>query len=468
MKNNPIRLLRPFRVFTVLSSNILLLLMLASAAWGQAPADLQQLRQQISDQQKALEAMQAALAAQQKALDAAAPAPAAAKPAAATVVPAAAPKPIPPAPKWYDKYTLRGYMQLRDNRVYTSNGSLTCPQCDGVMGNNTNFSLRRARLVITGDVNERINLFFQTEFAQTVAGTLHVAQIRDLYADVYLDKKKEYRVRLGQSKIPFGWDNMQSSQNRLALDRSDPVNSSTPGERDLGAIFYYAPTKVRTLLASLATAGVNGLKGTGDYGVFALGVYNGQSINRAEANNSVHTVARVNYPWQLKNGQVIEAGIQAFTGRFTVDTRTAGVKGPADFTFADRRVGANFIVYPKPLGFQGEILTGTGPSYNSATNSIVGKRLRGGYGQVMYMVKAKGQVLTPFVRYQYYSGGKKQELDARKYLVRDTDIGLEWQQSNFFEITGQFTHSDRTYEDAGKPNNRQKGNILRIQFQVNY
>lgn len=453
--------------------------MLASSAWGQtAPtaAEVQALREQIAEQQKVLQAMQAALTEQQKKLDAltAAPVTATANPAPAPGALATAPvkvqaaKPIPAAPKWYDKYTLRGYAQVRDNRVYTSNKSLTCAQCDANIGNNTNFSIRRARMILSGDVNDHISLYFQNDFAQTSNGALHFGQIRDLYADVFLDKKKEYRLRVGQSKVPFGWENMQSSQNRLALDRTDPINSAAPGERDLGVFFYYAPAKIRSLLATLATAGTGGLKGSGDYGVVALGVYNGQSVNRPEANNSVHTVARVNYPWQLKNGQLIEAGIQAYTGRFTVDTRTAGVKGPADFTFADRRVGANFIVYPKPLGFQGEILTGKGPSYNPASNSILNRSLRGGYAQTMYMLKVKGQVLTPFYRYQYYSGGKKQELDARKYLVRDSDFGIEWQQSNFFEITGQFTHSDRTYEDASKPNNRQKGNLLRIQFQVNY
>ena len=53
-------------------------------------------------------------------------------------------------------------------------------------------------------------------------------------------------------------------------------------------------------------------------------------------------------------------------------------------------------------------------------------------------------------------------------LLRDHDIGLEWQQSNFFEITGQYTFADRRYEDAGRLNNRQQGQLFRIQFQVNY
>jgi phosphate-selective porin len=450
------------------------LILLPPSARGQAAsgAEVERVREQMAEQQKALQALQATLAEQQKKLDALTAAPAVSAPAVSAPAVSApkveVAKAIPAPLKWYDKYTVRGYVQVRDNRVYNSNKNLTCPQCDPAMGDHTNFSLRRARLVLTGDVNDRINFFLQAEFAQTVGGALHVGQIRDIYADVSLDKKREYRLRVGQSKVPFGWENMQSSQNRLALDRSDPINSSAPGEREVGVFLYYAPTKIRTRLAALAAAGTGGLKGSGDYGIVALGVYNGQSVNRPEANNNVHTVARVAYPWQLKNGQVIEAGLQAYTGRFTVDTRTAGVKGPADFTFKDRRVAGTFVVFPKPFGFQSEFVTGSGPSYSPRSNTIVNRNVRGGYAQPMYLMKFKGQVFTPFYRFQYYSGGKKQELDARSYLVRDHDIGIEWQQSNFFEITGEFTHSDRTYEDAGKPNNRQKGNILRVQFQVNY
>jgi hypothetical protein len=44
---------------------------------------------------------------------------------------------------------------------------------------------------------------------------------------------KEFRVRVGQSKVLFGFENMQSSQNRLTLDRNDALNSAVANERDL-------------------------------------------------------------------------------------------------------------------------------------------------------------------------------------------------------------------------------------------
>jgi hypothetical protein len=90
-------------------------------------------------------------------------------------------------------------------------------------------------------------------------------------------------------------------------------------------------------------------------------------------------------------------------------------------------------VYPQPFGFQAEYNVGKGPQYNPRNNTIETRRLHGGYAQAMYMRKYQGQTFTPFARYQYYSGGKKFELDARRYLVRDLELGLEWQRNAFFE-----------------------------------
>ncbi|MBM3773272.1 MAG: hypothetical protein FJW27_18680 [Acidimicrobiia bacterium] len=54
-----------------------------------------------------------------------------------------------------------------------------------------------------------------------------------------LDTQNAWRLRFGQSKVPFGSVNMQSSQNRAPLERPDALNSAVEGERDLGAALMW-------------------------------------------------------------------------------------------------------------------------------------------------------------------------------------------------------------------------------------
>ena len=127
-------------------------------------------------------------------------------------------------------------------------------------------------------------------------------QLRDLYGDISFDTDKEYRIRIGQSKVPFGWSNLQSSANRAPLERPDAINSVAEGERDIGAFFYWAPDAIRKRYADLVKLG---LKGSGDYGVLGLGAYSGQGLNRLDFNGDPHFVARASSPFQLPNGQFI-------------------------------------------------------------------------------------------------------------------------------------------------------------------
>lgn len=367
--------------------------------------------------------------------------------------------------KWFEKYSFRGYMQMRHNRLVQTNNNLICQQCDASTGNNNNFIIRRARFVLSGDISDKISIYFQPDFAST-SGNLHFAQIRDLYMDIALDKKKEFRFRVGNSKVPFSFENLQSSQNRIALDRNDATNSAFANERDLGVFFYWAPAHIRARFNELTT---KGLKGSGDYGVLGTGMYNGQILNTAEANNDLHYSWRATYPFKLKNGQFIETSVQAYTGKYTVTSRTATTRGKPGFIYDDRRVAGTLVIYPQPFGLQAEYNYGTGPEYNRVTRFIDQKGLSGGYAQLMYMKRwENGQILTPFYRFTNYAGGKKQEIDARHYIVRDHELGVEWQPNHYFELVGQYARGFRIFEDAARPNWAQSGHQLRVQLQVNY
>ncbi|NEU08572.1 porin [Flavihumibacter sp. R14] len=372
-----------------------------------------------------------------------------------------------PEKKWYDTFTIRGYLQARYNQLFETNADLKCDQCDRSWGGTGGFFLRRARLVFSGQIGQQIYFYVQPDFASAASSTgLNFGQIRDAYVDIGIDKKNEYRFRVGQSKIPYGFENMQSSQNRLPLDRSDALNSSISNERDMGVFFYWAPEEKRKLFSSLVR---DGLKGSGDYGILGFGLYNGQTANRPELNNTLHVVGRATYPFEMGE-QVIEAGIQGYTGKYVIPMEqiSPDVKYLSDRNYTDERIAASFVLYPKPFGIQAEYNVGKGPEYNKQTDSIEVQNLRGGYMTLSYLIRSKAQVIIPFTRIQYYNGGKKQEQDARSYEVKELELGIEWQPVKQFELVAMYTFSSRRFEDKILSNNLQKGSLLRLQAQVNF
>jgi hypothetical protein len=376
-------------------------------------------------------------------------------------------KEVASAKKWYESIQIRGYAQARYNGLLETNPDLGCEQCDRSWGGDGGFFFRRIRIIFFGQINPRVYFYIQPDFASSASSTgLHFAQIRDAYFDLALDKKGEFRFRVGQSKVPYGFENMQSSQNRLPLDRNDAMNSAVSNERDLGVFFYWAPAKTRKLYSELVATG---LKGSGDYGVFGLGVYNGQTANRPELNNNRHVVTRLSYPFQLRN-QIVEPGLQAYSGLWEMPkgSLSPGVKTNETLNYRDERLAASLIVYPKPFGIQAEYNIGRGPEFNKFTDSIETSVLRGGYITASYFFKVKNQLFIPFTRFHQYQGGKKHELDARSYRVKELEFGIEWQPVRQFELVVMYTMSSRRYEDFIKQDNYQRGNLLRIQAQVNF
>ncbi len=380
----------------------------------------------------------------------------------------------PPEKKahFFDRINVRGYTQFRYNELARSNEELNNLQGDRAIGGHAGLSVRRARLVLLGEMHPHIDLYLQTDFAASAGDALHFAQVRDWYFDIALDSDKEFRFRVGQSKVPFGYENMQSSQNRLPLDRSDALNSALSGERDLGVFFYYAPASVRRLFKHLTDSG---LKGSGDYGMLGLGVFNGQTINRADANAGKHVVARITYPFEL-GGQIIEVGGGGYTGKVVVNTSEQVI---APDEVRDARAALAFALYPQPFGLLAEYNIGTGPELTDFGTSLdaagaevfsgtVRRRsLHGGF--VLASLRLAGLVpgvLTPYVRLASYEGGKKHETNAPRYSVRELDAGFEWQFIKPLELTASYQEARRT---SGRiPYDRESGKLVRLQLQVNY
>jgi hypothetical protein len=356
--------------------------------------------------------------------------------------------------RWYDRILLRGYTQVRYNRIGATNPDLENAQGDKSIGDNGGIFFRRARIVLQGDLGPYLAFYLQPDFASAVQDSLNFGQMRDWYADIFLEREKMFRFRVGQSKVPYGWELMQSSSNRLPFDRTDGINSAFVNERDLGAFFMFETPEVRRKFKQLVDSG---LKGSGDFGMTAVGVSNGQPLNTREKNDNKHFFARVTYPFEV-GSQTLEVSAAAYTGLY-VPTKAEGIGGRKEIQ--DMRGLATFVLYPKPFGLQAEYNVGYGPQLVGKT--IERRALDGGYVMAMWRQKTSIGYVTPYVRVHRYDGGKKFELNAPHHVVRELNAGVEWQIQKWLELTAEYMESDRTVD--GK---REEGRLLRLQLQFNY
>lgn len=371
--------------------------------------------------------------------------------------------------KWYENLSIRGYVQFRYHALYGDNSAgLNVPN-DRSVSDTESFMIRRGRLIFSGDVTDHVYLYAQSDYNASNGSGDYVLQMRDLYADIALDTNKEFRFRLGQSKVPFGFVNLQSSQNRAPLERPDALNSAAEGERDVGAYFYWAPKEKRDLFKKLVK---DGLKGSGDYGVFGIGAFSGQGPNRSDLNGQPHYVARFAYPIEMKNGQFMEFGLQGYTGNFVttqaaipgVGTPTANARGTKD-----QRVALTYILYPQPFGIEAEWTWGEGPQLTDDMRSVGVESLNGGYIQASYRKKNGSGTWLPYARWNQYQGGRKFGRNAPWDNVAELDIGLEWSPVPELEFTLMYTHTfERTNTATAPYNEVQDADRLGLQVQWNF
>ena len=440
-----------------------------------AAQTVQELQRQIDELKAVIAEMRAAQGATVAPATAAPPPQVAAAPTpAAAPIQVAAASPAPKREKWYDRIRLRGYTQLRVSEIVS--GDRTAPAGvarlrsvhDSGIGDDTGFTFRRIRLVLQGDLGDRVSFYLQPDFATSVSSQSvgerreGFLQLRDAYFDAFLDKDKRFRLRFGQSKVPFGWENMQSSSNRVPLDRSDAINSGVPSERDIGVVAYYTPTRVEDIWVRLTE---DGQKLFGNYGAFGVGIYNGQGINREEANDAVMAVALATWPFDIGGGRVLEIGGSAYTNRVQPEVRTGGVSATA---FADERVGLHAILYPAPLGFQAEWNWGRGPEYDRTLRAITTKPLHGGYFQAMARVKQSPVgPFMPYARWQTYRGGWKAAVNAPRLETDEIELGIEFQPVPALELTLAYARMERAEADERRLG-RAEGDVIRTQLQLNY
>jgi hypothetical protein len=466
-------------------------MLLATCPVPAAAQTVQELQRQIDE----LKAQIKALTDAQKGATAAAPPPTAAAPAPTPAPQLAASTPATPSPSprvvavakppsarppWYERMRLRGYTQLRYNAVLdddeplSATGSRLRSVHDTSINDDGGFLLRRVRLVLQGDITDRLQLYFQHDFGAAVNNQSsterreNFGQLRDVYVDWFLDPERRLRLRFGQSKVPFGWENLQSSSNRVPLDRSDAINSGVPGERDVGVNAYYTPDAVQAIWDQLTK---NKQKLFGNYGAFGVALYNGQGTNRTERNGSLMKVAMATWPFALDGlgplfrGQVLELGGSAMFNRFRPEIRSGGVS-PIDYR--DDRVAFHAILYPQPFGIQTEWTTGWAPQYDGDLRTIRSSRAGGGYVQLMAdMGRTPLGRMIPYARWQRYRGGWKANVDAPRMETDEWELGTEIQLIDALELTLAYARMERREADARRTG-RATGDLIRTQLQFTY
>ncbi len=389
---------------------------------------------------------------------------------------------------WFERLSIRGYSQLRGNEFISGDVRAPAGQPrlrnvnDGGVTEFNNFTFRRVRVIIQGDIHERLFLYIQPDFATAVNNQVvsnqprqSFGQLRDAFVDVFADDERRVKFRFGQQKVPYGWENLQSSQNRIPLDRTDAINSGIPSERDIGVTAFYTPWYVQAVWDRLAK---DGQKLFGNYGAFALGAYNGQQINRVEQNNDLMVAGMVTWPFELDGlgpifqGQVLELGASGYRNEIAVETSAiAAIPGSVNGLsrgLADNRLGLHAILYPQPFGIQAEYTFGEGPRFNNATNQIEVRPLSGGY--VMLNAKVDHTpigAMWPYIRYQSYDGGWKANPFSPALTTDDVEFGVEFQPIKALELTLAYSKSRRREADVQRPGFAQ-GDLFRAQLQWNY
>ena len=258
---------------------------------------------------------------------------------------------------------------------------------------------------------------------------------------------------------------------RRWISTSEISASSTTGPR----------SKNRQLFKDLVDGG---LKGSGNYGIFGIGLYNGQGLSQLEQNLNPHVVTRLTYPFQFQNGQVVETSVQAYTGEIVVPGAPIRPLGVGDsFTpdgtggnhgIRDRRIAGSLIWYPQPIGFQAEWNVGEGPGLSDDQTAVELRSLQGGYLMAMYRHDGhRCGIFTPYGRWQYYRGGYKSLPNAPYGTHQGWDVGLEWQIRREMELTLEYSFINGVNVNAidrdGAISYRNfDGGVLRAQFQINY
>jgi hypothetical protein len=270
-----------------------------------------------------------------------------------------------PKKPWTDTVKVSGYGQVR-YQYYPDAGTDDPSNA---------FVLRRARIKVSANPADRVEGQFEVAADDTEVG------VTDAWLQYDLDPEGAWRIRGGQQRVPFGFEVPQPTQSVIPLELSWVARTMFPGARDLGAVAYWTNPEDRERFDQAGKADF----GEGDYGNVAIGLFNGQGMSEAEANDSKTLCLRVAKPFTLGD-RYAEAGASYWRGKYHSAAAAADVD--------DELFGVHFYLPPRPVGIQGEYYTG----------ETEGGDLDGFYAMGLWRPYEEG---VAFVRYDEYNGPRK-------------------------------------------------------------
>ncbi len=254
------------------------------------------------------------------------------------------------------------------------------------VGTTNPLELRRARLAVDGNLASRVAYKMEIDVVRSPA---------------LLDARLDYssnpyaKVTVGQFKIPFSQENLDSDRDIIFIERSLVGLSLVPGRdtgnngRDIGLQFSG-----------------NVARGDGrplfDY---AVGIFNGAGINRRDDNRRKDVGARI--------------VIHPFSGLSLVSDYYSGASGEKELS--RERAGVEFAYVRKLYSLRGEYIWGhDGPV-----------RKYGWYSQFAYRFRPKWEALAKFDTY-----------DPKRHAGKDATntylFGVNWYLSNWVKLQANY------------------------------
>jgi Phosphate-selective porin O and P len=391
-------------------------------------------------------------------------------------------------PRWYERIRMQGFVQMRYSVYNNGLGDLSLTDGNAVKSNGTvagggqHMYFRRIRLPIAGQPSERLFFYLQPAFEGDGFNTGNSVNLVDAFADYMITQDQTWRVRFGLQRALVAFDTLRTSSQRQELDRHESIQSSAPGERDMGIALFYTTPESKARYQTMTQYH----NGPGDYGNIAFQVYQGQGRNNVDFNKNKHVAVKASYPFELPNGRLVDVGAHAYTGLWdatSVTSTTSGatrcshsISSDGRCTTRDERVSAYIWTPPQPWGIMSEAVVGRGPE-RDVQGFLHEQSLYGFYVQGNYTWRYSDTgLLTPYVRYGEYYGGTKSSASGANYDTKNFTTGLVWEPDTHWRFVAEylFKHGNNATSSLSDINNltfgqaQQAFNMNMLRFQVQW